>query len=263
MAEAARNLAVQGAAPLGITNCLNFGNPENPETYYQLEQAITGMKEGAETLSIPVTGGNVSLYNEGVYGEIKPTPVIGMVGLLKEVSKRCTPAYKEIGDRVILLGETRPEFGGSEVVWQMLGETTGRTPEIDLRKEKALQTLLLKGIQENMIKSAVDLSEGGLAAALTKCTLASGLGAEITFSQGLSSLTWLLSESQSRALITLSEQDLKQFMHLAAKEDVSVHVLGVVKDGPLNVQLGKDQALTFPLEELQALWKEAIPCVMD
>ena len=171
VAEAARNIICSGAEPLAITDCLNFGNPEKPEIFWQLEKAADGMSDACRVLSTPVIGGNVSLYNE-IDGEaIYPTPVVGMVGLIKDVKHITTQTFKNEGDFIYVVGEAKPEFAGSELQKLSEGKIFGRAPEIDLEVEKQRQQQILEAIQAGTIQSAHDLSEGGLAVALSEVSI--------------------------------------------------------------------------------------------
>ncbi len=180
VAEAARNIVCSGAEPLAITDCLNFGNPEKPEIFWQLEKSADGMSEACLALSTPVIGGNVSLYNESNGTAVYPTPVVGMVGLVHDTAHITTQSFKKAGDLVYLIGETYAEFGGSELQKMLQGSIDGQAPKIDLAVEKKRQNELLAAIQKGLVSSAHDLSEGGLAVALAECCFDSnGLGVNV------------------------------------------------------------------------------------
>ena len=173
VAEAARNIVASGAEPLAITDCLNFGNPEKPEIFWQIEKSTDGMSEACKVLKTPVIGGNVSLYNETSGEAVYPTPVVGMVGLIKDIDHITTQVFKNAGDLVYLLGETKDEFGGSELQKLTSGKIFGKAPELDLEVEEKNQKAVLKAIQEGLVASAHDLAEGGLAVALAESAIGS------------------------------------------------------------------------------------------
>jgi phosphoribosylformylglycinamidine synthase subunit PurL len=234
VAEAARNVAVTGAKPLGVTDCLNFGNPMDPEVFWQFKQAVTGMAETCRALNIPVTGGNVSFYNESPQGAVDPTPVVGVVGLLADENHLITPWFKQAGDVVVLLGRTQDELGGSSWLYELQGVKAGRPPALNLKQEAALQTVLVAAGELGLLHSAQDLSEGGLAVAAAECTFlgrTSGqvlLGAELNLKSPLSSRSLLYSESQSRAIVSLAPGDLKEFTALCRKHGVPCAEIGRV-----------------------------------
>jgi phosphoribosylformylglycinamidine synthase len=203
VAEAARNVACVGARPLAITNCLNFGNPERPDVMWQFAEAVAGMREACLALGTPVTGGNVSFYNETDGESIHPTPIVGMLGVLDDASKQVDIAFKRDGDAIVLLGETLPELGGSEYAWVLHRHLGGTPPALDLAKERALHGLLVRLASEGVINAAHDVSEGGLGVALAEMAIAGGIGATIDLPQdGLAPHVALFSESPSRAVVT-------------------------------------------------------------
>nr|WP_205842064.1 phosphoribosylformylglycinamidine synthase subunit PurL [Natranaerobius trueperi] len=260
--EASRNLVTTGAKPLGLTNCLNFGNPEKPQIYYQLANTIKGMKEACETLGIPVTGGNVSLYNEGENEDIKPTPVIGMVGLVEDLSKIMSADFKDEGDMLVLLGETYEELGASELGYLLTEKTIGRTPEIDLYKEQNLQEFILKIINSELVKSCDDLSDGGLAVSLTKSCILGNIGCTIDLPTDKSMLTWLFSESQSRVLVSVSSDKVDSLVELAKKDDIPSQVIGTINESRLSITKG-DEEINLGINDLKNSWEGAIPWIMD
>lgn len=168
VAEAARNIVCSGGEPLAITDCLNFGNPEKPEIFWQIEKSADGIAAACTALNAPVIGGNVSLYNERSGVAVYPTPTIGMVGLVKELEHVTTQHVKQAGDIVYLIGETKTEFGGSELQKLMAGEISGKAPAIDLEVEAATQAAILAAIRAGLVQSAHDISEGGTAVALAE-----------------------------------------------------------------------------------------------
>lgn len=255
VAEAMRNIVVTGAKPLGLTDGLNYGNPTNKEVFWQMEKSIEGISEACRTLEIPVISGNVSMYNQS-YGEpIYPTPIIGMVGLL-ESKKYITPnTFQEAGDVIYVIGETKPEFGGSELQGLVTGSYSGKAPEIDLKLEKEQQALLLEAIRQGLIESAEDLAEGGLAVALAESVIrANDLGAEVTIT-GNPTVS-LFSESQSRYLVTVKEENLAAFeaMKFNAKK-----IGRVTKDRELVIVNERAETIIKEqVENLKSIWKNSI-----
>jgi phosphoribosylformylglycinamidine synthase subunit PurL len=262
VAEAARNNVCSGAEPLAITDNLNFGSPEKPEIFWQLEKAVDGMAEACRQLSTPVIGGNVSLYNENAKGAIYPTPVVGMVGLVHDVDHITTQAFKREGDVVFLLGETRAELGGSEFQYVVHGVTEGRPPVIDLAVEKKLQDGLLAAIQAGLVASAHDLAEGGLAVALAESCISGRLGADVNFASELRSDIALFSESQSRVLVSASADQAEELAAFLSGRGIPVQKLGVVGGSDLRVSVNGSPVVEASVAQLEKVWKDAIPCLM-
>lgn len=264
IAESARNVVCSGAEPIGVTDCLNFGNPEKPEVYWQLSQAITGMAEACEELETPVVGGNVSLYNETKGQPIYPTPIVGMVGLVEKREHITTQSFKQAGDAILLLGETKVELGGSELEWVCTGKATGRPPHCDLTKEKAVQQTVLKAIRSGMVQSAHDLSEGGLAIALAESCISGELGAEIRLETEMPPLFYLFSESQSRIMLSVKPEHAEKVQKLAQEHGVPCEIIGHVStDDTLRVRAGSQSVIELAVAELKKKWEEAIPCAMN
>lgn len=263
VAEAARNIVCSGAEPLAITDNLNFGNPEKPEIFWQLEKAADGMSEACRKLNAPVIGGNVSLYNENAKGAIYPTPVIGMVGLVHDLDHITTQGFKKEGDVILLLGETKAELGGSEFQKVLHGVTEGRPPQIDLDTEKKLLDGVLGAIQKGLVASAHDLSEGGLAAALAESCISGRIGAKVSVSSGLRTDISLFSESQSRILLSASPDKAAELEASLVQAGVPVQKIGTVQGQDLTVQVNSKQAIQSPVDQLEKVWKDAIPCLMQ
>lgn len=265
VAEAARNVVCAGAEPLALTNCLNFGSPENPEIYWQLEESIKGMREACEKLHTPVISGNVSLYNETEGKAIFPTPIVGMVGLIHDVSYTTQQAFRRPGDAVLLLGETFAELGGSE--WQHIreGQPSGRPPQIDLEKERRLQQATLQAIQRHLVRSAHDLVEGGLAVALSEACIGGGLGADISVDSPLTVTQCLFSESQSRILLSVDCHKVDDVVALYSEWDVPVARIGTVMEPgtPLYIAVNGQPAVKEDVRTLADVWEGAIPCQMN
>ncbi|WHY57116.1 phosphoribosylformylglycinamidine synthase subunit PurL [Peribacillus simplex] len=259
VAEAARNIICSGAEPLAITDCLNFGNPEKPEIFWQLEKAADGMSEACRSLSTPVIGGNVSLYNETNGEAIYPTPVVGMVGLVSDLQHITTQTFKNESDLIYVVGEAKVEFGGSELQKMLEGKIFGRAPELDLAIEQKRQQQILTAIQKGLIASAHDLSEGGLAVALAESLFgASKLGAKVNISG--EPVSELFSETQSRFLLSIKPENQAAFEALV--ED-AICIGSVTADNKLVVETSNDsKVLEADVEDLQTAWKGAIPCLL-
>lgn len=262
VAEAARNLACTGAVPVGCTDGLNFGNPEKPEIYWQIREAVLGISEACRTLDIPVTGGNASLYNETCGEAIYPTPVIGMVGLLEDVTKRCPSGFSQAGDTIVLLGANRDELGGSEYLALCHGLVAGKPPHIDLAAEKALMQTLLAGIAGGLIRSAHDCAEGGLAVTLAEACLLGGLGAGVLLGDEMRADALLFGESQGRAIVTVRPDDVAALAKLAEAAGVPCTVLGAVRrDAQLAIRIvdrGSQPVISLSLAEMEREWRHAI-----
>jgi phosphoribosylformylglycinamidine synthase subunit PurL len=257
VAEAARNIVCSGAEPLAITDNLNFGNPEKPEVFWQIEKAADGMSEACRVLETPVIGGNVSLYNETSGTAIYPTPVVGMVGLVTDIDHITTQHFKNSGNLIYLVGETKDEFGGSELQKLLNGKVFGKAPELNITIEKERQNQVLAAIRAGLVQSAHDLSEGGLAVGLTECLFANEkLGAEVEIAGTLVSA--LFSETQSRFLLSVKEEDKLEFENL-----VDAVQIGLVNDtAKLQITMGESTVLEASIEELKDAWKGAIPCYL-
>jgi phosphoribosylformylglycinamidine synthase II len=257
VSEAARNLVCSGAQPLALTNCLNFGNPEKDDVYYQLKECIAGMARVCRELKVPVISGNVSLYNETRGEAIYPTPVVGMVGLIEDVARHCTSSFKNEGDLVFLLGESSvidSSIGSSEYLELVHGIVKGN-PHIDLEKEKRLQHCCLEAIRRGLINSAHDCSEGGLAVALAESSVAGGLGfvgSEWEIEGRLDAA--LFGEAQSRIVVSLSPKSSWKLMKLADRYHIAAIRLGVVG--------GKKFALKgymdLSLKEVEEAWRGSL-----
>ncbi|AKG33212.1 phosphoribosylformylglycinamidine synthase subunit PurL [Paenibacillus durus] len=261
--EAARNIVCSGGQPLAITDNLNFGSPEKPDIFWQMERAVDGMAEACRVLDTPVIGGNVSLYNENATGAIYPTPVVGMVGLVEDTDHITTQAFKSEGDAILLLGETRAELGGSEFQYAVHGVTEGRPPQLDLAVERKLIDAVLGAIRSGLVRSAHDLSEGGLAAALAESCISGRIGSNVDLaSGGLRRDVALFSESQSRILLTASSDKAEELRAYIAAAGVPVKVIGSVGGDRLRVNLDGSSALDEPVAELTTIWEDAIPCLM-
>ncbi|HWO55300.1 MAG TPA: AIR synthase related protein, partial [Paenibacillus cookii] len=262
VSEAARNIVCSGAEPLAITDNLNFGSPEKPDIFWQMERAVDGMAEACRVLDTPVIGGNVSLYNENASGAIYPTPVVGMVGLLHDTDHITTQGFKQGGDVIFLLGDTKAELGGSEFQYAVHGVTEGRPPALDLNTEKTLLAGVLGAIQGGLVQSAHDLSEGGLAVALAESCISGSIGAQVSLSTELRSDVALFSESQSRILLSASQEQADKLEAYLTERGVPVARIGSVGGESLVVTINDAQALNEPVAGLRQVWEDAIPCLM-
>ncbi|KKB40047.1 phosphoribosylformylglycinamidine synthase subunit PurL [Bacillus thermotolerans] len=260
VAEAARNIVCSGGEPLAITDCLNFGNPEKPEIFWQLEKATDGMSEACRTLNTPVIGGNVSLYNETNGTAVYPTPVIGMVGLIKDLSHITTQGFKQAGDLVYVIGETKEEFGGSELQkLQNNGQIFGKAPALDLETEEKRQKDLLQAIQAGTVQSAHDVAEGGFAVALAEKAFGTGLGVDVTINESTEKTAALFSETQSRFIVTVKEENQAAFEELIA----DAQLIGkVTQEEKIVIKQQSETIIEAEVRELEAAWKGAIPCLL-
>ena len=230
--ESARNVVCSGGEPLAITNCLNFGNPQDPEIYWQFKEAVTGIGEACRALNTPVTGGNVSFYNETGDTAVYPTPVIGMVGLLEDINQSTTIEFKGAGDFIVTLGALNGCLGGSEYLRTIHGKIQGPIPHLNLELEMGIQELCLEAIKKGIIKSAHDLSDGGLAVNISESIVHSkqGLGARLDVVRKLQNNELLFGECQSVIVVTLEESALYELILLAQKLDMHTQTIGRVTD---------------------------------
>lgn len=259
VAEAARNLSCMGAEPIGLTDCLNFGNPEKPEIFWQFEGAVRGIGAACRELEIPVVSGNVSFYNETEGEAIYPTPVIGMVGLLPDVTRRCTSGFKEPGDRIILFGDFIPELGASEYLAFIHGIEAGRVPALDLDLEKRVQALCRSLIHEGLIRSAHDCSEGGLAVALAECCIHGDVGALVETEITGRPDTFLFGEVQSCIVVSCIPRNLARVEALAREANVSFRLLGEVGGERLIIRdTGGCIVIEQLVGEMRKIWQESI-----
>jgi phosphoribosylformylglycinamidine synthase len=264
VAEAARNVACAGAQPIGATNCLNFGNPQRPEIMWQFGRAVEGMGAACRALNIPITGGNVSLYNETDGRGVLPTPVIGVVGLIEDADTVVGRAFRSAGDVIVLLGDSTDELGGSEYVKVVHGVTRGVPPALHLLTEAALQRVLVEGASRRVIRSAHDCAEGGLAVTLAECCFDVGLGIEVdvarvaTTSAGYEDVATLFSESASRAVVSVAADRVPEMLALAAEEGVSATTLGTVGGDRIRISIDGRPVLEESLAAAEHIWATAI-----
>ncbi len=245
LAEASRNVSCVGARPAAITDCLNFGNPEKPEVFYMFKEAVRGLSDACKVMGVPVVSGNVSLYNESFSQPIHPTPVVGMVGIIDSLDEVCTASFKQAGDTIILVGETHDELGGSEYLKHVHDVTAGTIPRLDLGLEMDVQSTVRDAVRMHLLSSAHDCSDGGLAVALAESCISGHLGCEVALDDGLEPVASLFSETQSRILVSLSDDKVEEFEKLVGKHAVPWSVLGTVGgerigiEGKVDVGLGE------------------------
>ncbi|HMK25048.1 MAG TPA: AIR synthase related protein, partial [Chitinophagaceae bacterium] len=231
VSEAARNIVCSGGQPLGVTNCLNFGNPFDPEVYYQFVHAIKGMGEACRKFDTPVTGGNVSFYNQNPDGPVYPTPTIGMVGLLEDINEKMTLDFKEEGDLIYLLGVSTSDIGSSQYLSKICGVEFSPAPHFELEDEYRLQRMVEKLIQEKLINSAHDVSEGGLFATLCESGFNNELGFSIITNAVVRKDAFLFGEGQSRVVVSIALDKAQQVESLL--KEFPFEKLGVVTSGEL------------------------------
>jgi phosphoribosylformylglycinamidine synthase len=253
VAEAARNVACAGARPVAITNCLNFGNPEKPEVMWQFGEAVAGITEACRVFGTPVTGGNVSFYNETDGEPIKPTPVIGMLGLIDDVSNVVGSAFVRPGEAVILLGSTKPELDGSEYAAHLHGHVGGTPPELDLERANRLNDLLVTLASRKLVSSAHDCSEGGIAIALAEATTPNRTGARINLGDSVDH-TVLFSESPSRVILSCPMPDADAVLALAHDASVPAVLVGETITDRLTIE----GAFSLPVADLAEVYENAL-----
>jgi phosphoribosylformylglycinamidine synthase len=270
VAECARNIVCSGGIPLGVTNCLNFGNPYKPEIYWQFAQAIAGMGEACRKFDTPVTGGNVSFYNESPEAAVYPTPTIGIVGLVEDLKHITTSYFKDEGDVIYLLGEDNEEIGGSEYLKIIHNKIAGDCPQINLDKEKRLQETLLNLIRKGLIKSAHDISEGGIVAALAECCIINQekqVGCEVEIPIKSRKDFSIFSESQSRIIITVAKENAQRLESewfeeccaMASPLEIELKKLGTVGGSSLKIK----NLFEVELTELSDIYYNTIPRIMS
>ncbi len=259
LAEAIRNVATSGATPVAVTNCLNFGSPEDPHVMWQFEQAVRGLADGCAQLGIPVTGGNVSFYNQTGRHAILPTPVVGVLGVLDDVARRVRSGFVRDGDAVLLLGDTRDELGGSEWCHVVHGHLGGHPPVVDLAGEQRLAGLLAGAAAQSLLTGAHDLSDGGLAQALVEACLVGGRGAQIDLGavDVPDPFVALFSESAGRVLVTVAPEQVDALHERAGSVGVPARVLGTTGGSELAVS----GIPTMGVDELRTAWEATLPAL--
>jgi phosphoribosylformylglycinamidine synthase len=263
LAEAARNVACAGGVPVGATNCLNFGNPERPEIMWQFVEAVEGLADACRALDIPITGGNVSLYNETDGRAIYPTPVIGVVGLIEDASRVVARTFRRGGDEVVLLGEGFGELGGSEYLKVLAGVVQGEPPQIDLKRERALIDLVTRAAAAGLLQSAHDCSDGGIAVTLAECAFDTGgigLEADIpaatragTVHADIAAAT-LFGESASRIVVSVEPEKRQLLVQMAAELGVPALAIGQTGGSRLRMAVAGELAIDCALAEAEQTW---------
>ena len=258
LAEAYRNVAATGARPLAVSDCLNFGSPEDPAVMWQFSQVVSGLADGCRVLGTPVTGGNVSLYNQTGETAIHPTPVVAVLGVIDDVARRTRSGFATPGASLYLLGDTAEEFGGSawaQVVHDHLG---GLPPAVDLERERLLADVLVTAARAGLLDAAHDLSDGGLVQAVAESCLHGGHGARLVVPEGLSAFTFLFSESAGRAVVAVRRADEARFTDLCTGRGLPATRIGVVDGDAIEVQ----GEFTLPLAEVRAVHEATIPALL-
>ncbi len=269
VAEAARNIVCAGGRPLAITDGLNFGNPMKPENYWQFEKCIEGLSQACTVLNTPVVSGNVSFYNENPKGAVDPTPMVGMIGLIKDVDKYVTQDFKNETDLIVLLGENKADLSGSEYLYLVHNQKKGN-PRIDIEMEKAVQEACLEAIDSGIINSAHDCSEGGLGVTLAESCITNGkkmLGAVIKLDElknkDIRADEILFGEAPSRIVVSLNRNKLRALEEILKRHSVPYQILGNVSGQRLIVEYGEETIIDLPLKTLSDAWRRAIPARLE
>lgn len=261
VAESCRNLAAVGATPVGATNCLNFGNPEKPEIMWQFSQAVDGIRDACERFGVPITGGNVSFYNETEGVGIYPTPVVGVVGIIEDATKCLRHHFQGTGDLIYLLGETHDELGASEYLKAVHGRIDGRPPRLDLDAEAALHRLMKDATSQRLLRSAHDLSDGGLGVAIAESLfgpLGETMGAVVSIETPRRADGVLFSETQSRILVSVAPASVDALSALAEEHGVPLSRIGVTGGERLELQVNGATAIAEKVTALRETWWTAI-----
>jgi phosphoribosylformylglycinamidine synthase len=269
VAEAARKVTCAGATPIGATNCLNFGNPEKPHIMWQFSQVIDGITKACEELDTPITGGNVSFYNETLGEGIYPTPVIGVVGILEDVHKAAKMHFAPggVARKIVVLRANVPgdavdaesEFGSSEYAKEILGALWGYPPELDIEKEATLQRALIDMIQAELVESAHDCADGGLAVALVECSLPAGVGVSVTLPKAQTALQYMLfAEDASRVVISCDPAHLPRIQQVAAEYGVFTDVLGETGSDKFEISVDGQPVISATVAELRDAYEDAL-----
>jgi phosphoribosylformylglycinamidine synthase len=264
LAESYRNVGVAGGKPLAVTDCLNFGSPEDPGVMWQFAEAVRGLADGCQTLGIPVTGGNVSLYNQTGDTPIHPTPVVGVLGVMQDVSKRTPSGWRSSGAQLFLLGTTRDEFGGSEWAWFEHGHLGGLPPAVDLEAERSLAALMIATGNDGLLLAAHDLADGGLATALVESCLRYGVGASVGLAavcarDQVDAFTMLYSESTARVLVAVAPESMEAFTQACEQHQVPVIALGATGGDALTVS----DHFSLPIDDLRAVHTATLPAILN
>jgi phosphoribosylformylglycinamidine synthase subunit PurL len=263
VAEAARNLVCSGAKPLGVTDCLNFGNPEKPEIFWQFKQACLGVADACRALGTPVTGGNVSLYNETSGEAVLPTPTIGMVGVVEDLAHRTTQEFKAVGDEIIVVGGLLGSLAGSEYLAVCHAMEAGNISAVDLTYEKKVQEFTLEQIKAGRVRSAHDCAEGGLAVAVAESCVGSGLGAKLELNCEERVDALLFGEAPTRIILSVPAGKGAEIVDAAKLQGVYAWKVGSVFGNRLDVSVNGTQEITLAVDELKTAWKDTLPNYLD
>ncbi|MET0642494.1 MAG: phosphoribosylformylglycinamidine synthase subunit PurL [Jiangellaceae bacterium] len=263
LAEAYRNVAVAGARPLAVTNCLNFGSPEDSAVMWQFAESVRGLADGCDALGVPVTGGNVSLYNQTGATAILPTPVVGVLGVLDDVARRTPSGFRTPGQMIYLLGTTRDEFGGSEWAHVVHGHLGGLPPAVDLDAERELAEILVNVSRDGLVDAAHDISDGGLAQALVESCLRFGLGARVWVPDEIDPFVFLFAESAARAIVAVPRSEEVRFTDMCTARRFPHQRIGVVDDGAGEPALDVQEQFTVPLAELRKAYQGTLPALFE
>jgi len=262
VAEAARNLVCSGAHPAAVTDCLNFGNPKKPESFWQFKNCVEGIRDACKSFNLSVVSGNVSFYNESPKSAINPTPAIGMIGIVKDIKKTCSQNFKQEGDAVILLGYCRQDLGATEYLKEIHHLTGGDAPQLDLKLEQAVQKTCLKAIEEGLVNSAHDCSEGGLAVALAECCISNKdqmIGANIDkLNYDIRPDALLFGESQSRIILSCSQDSVGRLRKIALEFKAPFYVIGQTCRRFLRILNGTEELIYLSLEDLNEAWRDSL-----
>ncbi len=261
LAEAYRNVATTGAVPLAVTDCLNFGSPEDPEVMWAFAETCRSLADGCRTLGLPVTGGNVSFYNATGDTAVLPTPVVGVMGVLDDVERRTPIGFSEAGDSLVLLGDTGADFGGSAWAWIAHRHLGGSPPPVDLERERLLAEVLVAGSRDGMLSAAHDLSDGGLAQALVESCLRLGHGARVVLPEAADPFVALFSESAGRAVVAVPRSEELRFTDMCEARGLPWARIGVVDTDEPEAVLDVQDVLTVPLTELRAAFEGTLPAL--
>lgn len=266
VAEAARNLVCSGAEPAAVTDCLNFGNPEKPDRYWQFKNCIEGIISACKFFNLPVVSGNVSFYNENPRGAIYPTPTIGMIGIVEDVKNVCRQNFQRAGDCIILLGQCKEELGGSEYLKEVHGQVRGKPPELDLALEQAVQQAALTAIRNGLVSSAHDCAEGGLAVTLSECCITDEehfIGAVVDGLDGdIRTDSLLFGESQSRIVLSCPQDSLEEIRKIAERFSAPFKVIGKTGGRDLKIAYKGHPAVNLPCARMYEKWANSLPLLI-
>jgi phosphoribosylformylglycinamidine synthase len=258
LAEAYRNVVTTGAVPVAVTNCLNFGSPEDPTVMWQFAEAVRGLADGCQELGIPVTGGNVSFYNSTGAAAINPTPVVGVLGVFDNVANRIPMGLRANGDALIMLGEVREEISGSEWAWVTHGHLGGRPPKVNLVRERILAAVLTAAAKLGYLSAAHDISDGGLAQTLVECCARYGVGVTVTLPEDIDPFVALFSETTARAVVSVPSEHEQAFIALCDEHGLPYTPIGVVAAHDALEVRGQ---FSIPVEELRSAWSGTLPAL--